>query len=81
MALANKPVHYVLLTDSFYHNVFKTIETLILNVNRANVKQLSGPGNYQYFRETGPQVRSALLRLLLFDISVSSLMKSLRYSN
>ena len=36
----------------FYCSIFKVIETLILNANTTNTKQLSGPKSYRDFRET-----------------------------
>ena len=51
----HKPVNFASLTESFTLLIFKIIETLILNANAANKKQLSGPEkSYRDFRETGP---------------------------
>ena len=41
--LAHKPVNFVLLIFELYCTIFKIIETLILNANAADMKQLSGP--------------------------------------
>ena len=40
--LAHKPVNFALLTDNYIVSFSKIIEALILNVNRATTKQLSG---------------------------------------
>ena len=40
--LAHKPVNFVWLIFEFHCIIFKITETLILNANAANMKQLSG---------------------------------------
>ena len=44
--LANKPVHFasLTLTDTFIVSFSKFIDTVIMNANRANIKELFGPG-------------------------------------
>ena len=56
----HKPVNFASLTDSFVLT-FSNYWTLILNINAANRKQLSGPEkNYWDFRETGLCVGDAV---------------------
>ena len=43
--LAHKPVNFVSLIFEFHCIIFKITETLILNANAANIKQVSGPEN------------------------------------
>ena len=40
---AHKPVNFVSLIFELYCTIFKITETLILNANAADLKQLSGP--------------------------------------
>ena len=52
--LAHKPVNFASLTDVFILPIFKITETLILNANTENIKQLFGPEKLSGLRETGP---------------------------
>ena len=52
--LAHKPVNFASLTDAFILPIFKITETLILNANTENIKQLFGPEKLSGLRETGP---------------------------
>ena len=53
---AHKPFNFAsFLIVSLYH--FKVIETLILNANTANIKQLSGPEKLLGLSRNEPQIR------------------------
>lgn len=55
--LAHKPVNSALSTDSFIASFWKIIESLFVNENAANTKQLSGAETLPKFRETpGPRL-------------------------
>lgn len=55
--LAPKPVNSALSTDSFIASFWKIIESLFVNANAADTKQLSGAETLLKFRETpGPRL-------------------------
>ena len=54
----HKPVNFASLTESFTLLIFKIIETLILNANAANKKQLSGPEKLSGLSRNRPSPRS-----------------------
>ena len=54
----HKPVNFASLTDSLILLLFKIIETLILNVNAANKKQLSGLKKLPALSRNRPNPRS-----------------------
>ena len=62
---AHKPVNFESLADRFIFSIFKIIETLTLNVNAANTKQLSGPEKLpglSRHRPLGPLLRKQTLQ-------------------
>ena len=54
----HKPVNFASLTDSFILLLLRITETLILNVNAANTKQLSGPEKLLELPRNRPSPRS-----------------------
>ena len=64
----HKPVNFASLSDSFILLLLRITETLILNVNAANTKQLSGPEKLLELPRNRPSPRSRCEKWQFFGL-------------